>query len=209
MASDADTINELVEELDDGPTAELEHLTAAVLSNLDNERSADVPSQTRKLERQIDDALEEIALLKSELKVKNELIDIIKRENKELREPQVQIVSRQTVVSNGVDRADSPPDNASQRLLISIDDDTSTEFEIGSGRVNIGSSSDNDIQLKSSFISRHHAQITNSSNKCILGDLNSTNGTYVNSYRIKKHALREGDSVIIGDLRFKFASNAA
>ncbi len=89
-------------------------------------------------------------------------------------------------------------------LLVPLNGKASSEHPIGTGRLSLGSSLDNDIRIKSEFISRHHAQIVSSSTNSILRDLNSTNGTYVNSKRIKRHALRNGDSITIGRNRFKY-----
>ncbi len=89
-------------------------------------------------------------------------------------------------------------------LLVPLNGKASSEHPIGTGRLSLGSSPDNDIRIKSEFISRHHAQIVSSSTNSILRDLNSTNGTYVNSKRIKRHALRNGDSITIGRNRFKY-----
>ena len=99
------------------------------------------------------------------------------------------------------DLNDEPDELAS---LVPVNGNGSSEHPIRTGRLSLGSSPDNDIQIKSEFISRHHAQIVSSSTDSVLGDLNSTNGTYVNSKRIKRHALRNGDSITIGKLRFKY-----
>ncbi len=89
-------------------------------------------------------------------------------------------------------------------MLVPLNGKASSEHPIVTGRLSLGSSPDNDIRIKSEFISRHHAQIVSSSTNSILRDLNSTNGTYVNSKRIKRHALRNGDSITIGRNRFKY-----
>ena len=44
-----------------------------------------------------------------------------------------------------------------------------------------GCSADNDIQINSEFTSPHHARIVSNATTCVLEELNSTNGTYVNS----------------------------
>ncbi|HEY2037082.1 MAG TPA: FHA domain-containing protein, partial [Steroidobacteraceae bacterium] len=46
--------------------------------------------------------------------------------------------------------------------------------------------------------SRHHCQITTSANSCVIEDLNSTNGIYVKSRRVRRHYLNDGDVVLIG-----------
>ena len=70
--------------------------------------------------------------------------------------------------------------------------------QLGAGRVIIGRTPDNDIRLESKFVSRHHAQIISSLQSCILEDLNSTNGLFIGSKRIKKRVLQDGDLITIG-----------
>jgi len=89
-------------------------------------------------------------------------------------------------------------------MLVPINGDESAQCTIKTGLLSLGSSPDNDIQIESDFISRHHAQIVSNSADSILRDLNSTNGTYVNAKRIKRHALRDGDSITVGKYRFKY-----
>jgi putative secretion ATPase (PEP-CTERM system associated) len=68
----------------------------------------------------------------------------------------------------------------------------------GPGRVIIGRSPDNEICIKSKFVSRHHAQLISDEKGCIVEDLNSTNGVFFGERQIKKHLLTSGDSVAIG-----------
>ena len=54
--------------------------------------------------------------------------------------------------------------------------------------------------------SRQHAAITWEAGKCVIEDLNSANGTYVNRARVRpgeKRALQPGDVVQIGEIQFK------
>jgi putative secretion ATPase (PEP-CTERM system associated) len=73
-----------------------------------------------------------------------------------------------------------------------------SEHVFGPGRVIVGRSSDNEIFIKSKFVSRHHAQLTFDETGCVIEDLNSTNGVYLNEKRIKKVRLESGDSVSLG-----------
>jgi len=54
---------------------------------------------------------------------------------------------------------------------------------------------DNDIQIDSKFISRHHCQIVTQADSCLIEDLNSTNGIFVQSKRVRRHNLNDGDVV--------------
>src|SRR5690606_1393643 len=56
-----------------------------------------------------------------------------------------------------------------------------------------------DLQIRSKFISRHHAQIISTRARSVLEDLNSTNGVFVRSKRVKRHELADGDVIQIGE----------
>ncbi len=90
------------------------------------------------------------------------------------------------------------------RVEVSADGEVIAEHLLGPGRVIIGRAPDNDIYIKSKFVSRHHAQIVSSETSSVIEDLNSTNGIYIGQRRVKKHRLRDGDVVTLGvhDLRF-------
>ncbi len=83
-------------------------------------------------------------------------------------------------------------------LRIALSGKTMGDYPLTPGRLIIGRTSDNDLQLDSKYISRHHAQVVTSDRHSILEDLNSTNGVYVGKRRIKKHRLRDGDQIHIG-----------
>jgi hypothetical protein len=72
----------------------------------------------------------------------------------------------------------------------------------------IGSGPDCDVRIQSEFVSRHHAQLIKTPNGSILEDLNSTNGTYLNSRRINKRAVRAGDLVTIGKHRLRYSERS-
>lgn len=98
-----------------------------------------------------------------------------------------------------------PEDQVEGRwVLVSMDDGPTESHLLSDGVVILGNSGDCDIQIQSQFISRHHAQFVNTNQGCVLGDLKSTNGTFVNSRRINKRVLRAGDIVTLGKHRFRF-----
>ena len=79
------------------------------------------------------------------------------------------------------------------RLLIRTDGD-SKSCTCSAARP-LGRTPDNDLQIDAKFISRHHAVILAGPTHTIIEDLNSTNGVLVNSRRITRHTLRDGDKV--------------
>ena len=84
------------------------------------------------------------------------------------------------------------------KLLVATDGRTVQEIALTQGRIIVGRTADNDLQIDSRFVSRHHCQITTSANSCVIEDLNSTNGIYVKSKRVRRHYLNDGDVVMIG-----------
>jgi putative secretion ATPase (PEP-CTERM system associated) len=78
-------------------------------------------------------------------------------------------------------------------------DQVITDFPLMPGRAIIGRTADNDLQIRSKFVSRHHAQIITTRENCVVEDLNSTNGIFVRSQRVKHHELSEGDIVQLGE----------
>jgi general secretion pathway protein A len=84
------------------------------------------------------------------------------------------------------------------RILVGFNGQTIAERELTTGRFIIGRTPDNDLQIDSKYISRHHAQIITSAHSSVLEDLNSTNGIYVRSKRVRRRMLNDGDVVQIG-----------
>jgi len=88
--------------------------------------------------------------------------------------------------------------NTIYRIEVRTQEDTLSEHMLQPGRVVVGRSPDNEIYIKSKFVSRHHAQITCDDESCVIEDLNSTNGLFVADKRVQKHILRDGDVVSLG-----------
>jgi type II secretory pathway predicted ATPase ExeA len=85
------------------------------------------------------------------------------------------------------------------------------EFRLSRGKAIIGRTPDNDVQINSRFVSRHHAQILSDPTHSVLEDLNSTNGVFIRSQRVKHQPLVDGDVVQIGEhkLLYRDLRNAA
>jgi len=84
------------------------------------------------------------------------------------------------------------------RLLVATDGRTVQEVPLKVGRIIVGRTTDNDVQIDSRFVSRHHCQVITTPHACVIEDLNSTNGIYVKSKRVRRHYLNDGDVVLIG-----------
>jgi general secretion pathway protein A len=102
----------------------------------------------------------------------------------------------------GIHPANAAPDgNGAQavgRLLVATDGRTVQELTLKVGRIIVGRTTDNDVQIDSRFVSRHHCQVITTPHACVIEDLNSTNGIYVKSKRVRRHYLNDGDVVLIG-----------
>ena len=85
------------------------------------------------------------------------------------------------------------------RFDVLFNDKQVAEFGLSIGRTIIGRTEDNDLQLSSQFISRHHAQVSTNADSCMLEDLNSTNGVFVGTRRVKHHRLVDGDVIHLGE----------
>ena len=92
------------------------------------------------------------------------------------------------------------------KLIVTMGDRVIGEHALNKECITIGRKPDNDIQIDNLAVSGHHAQIITILNDSFLEDLNSTNGTYVNSKSIKKHALSDGDVIAIGKHQLKYVN---
>ena len=90
------------------------------------------------------------------------------------------------------------------RLLVSKDGKPVNALTFDKPRILIGRSEHNDIPITSRFVSRHHLLLVRNGNSTFLMDLNSTNGTLVNSRRVSNHVLAHEDVISIGNHRIKF-----
>ena len=64
----------------------------------------------------------------------------------------------------------------------------------------IGRSHDCDIPLKSNLVSRRHLSLTRNNSELICLDLDSHNGLLLNGIQVHSVALRDGDTLQIGDI---------
>jgi len=90
------------------------------------------------------------------------------------------------------------PSEVLARIIVAHAGESVEERPLRLGRLIIGRTLDNDLQIDSKFISRHHCQIVTTAEGSVLEDLNSTNGVYVKSKRVRKHHLNDGDVIVLG-----------
>jgi predicted component of type VI protein secretion system len=71
----------------------------------------------------------------------------------------------------------------------------------------IGRKSDNNISIDNQAVSGHHAVIKTEGDALFIEDLNSLNGTYLNSKKVSKSQLFHGDVILIGVHTFEVISD--
>ena len=91
-----------------------------------------------------------------------------------------------------------PVSAAVTQIVVRSNGEVLAEHSFPLGRIIVGRSPDNEIYVKSKFVSRHHAQLVSDENGCVIEDLNSTNGLFLGAKQIKKYRLRDGDVVSLG-----------
>jgi len=62
-----------------------------------------------------------------------------------------------------------------------------------------------DIVILDKLASRNHCELRHSGNECVIADLESLNGTYLNGKRTARSVLKEGDRISIGSTHLEFA----
>jgi len=94
-------------------------------------------------------------------------------------------------------------------LFLTRDGETLRKIRFDGSRLLIGRTELNDLYLKSKYVSRHHAMLVRHGNSTLLMDLNSANGTFVNSRRISNQVLANDDVITLGDFGLKFVDPGA
>ena len=89
------------------------------------------------------------------------------------------------------------------RLIVTLDGEVVETFTFKDRKVTIGRSSLADIVLHNEFASRFHALLLVYSDALVLSDLNSANGTFVNSVKVNSTILRSDDIISIANHRIK------
>jgi type II secretory pathway predicted ATPase ExeA len=88
---------------------------------------------------------------------------------------------------------------APARFDVHFKDQYITEFDLPLGRAVVGRTGDNDLQIRSRFVSRHHIQINTDNEQTTVEDLNSTNGMLIEGKRVQYRALADGDVIQLGE----------
>lgn len=104
-----------------------------------------------------------------------------------------------------VPRTSAPPGGSPPARLVMISAPApGAEFSIGKPTVRIGRLEELDLCISHRSISREHARVLQRDGVFEVEDLNSANGVRVNGSGTKKAALKSGDVVELGQVRFRF-----
>jgi len=89
------------------------------------------------------------------------------------------------------------------RVIVTRDGEVVSEHVLTEKQYIIGRTSLADIVVEDSYVSKVHAMLQIYANAVVLLDLNSTNGTTVNSTVVQKTILRDNDIISLGRYRIK------
>ncbi|MEM8684314.1 MAG: FHA domain-containing protein [Pseudomonadota bacterium] len=174
-----------------------------------NEQAAQ--QQIKRLEKELRKAGDRIEHVEEQLDTKNDAINCLLAELAAKRaetppEPESDVlveeidtygdVSDLPVLSTDGDRV--------RRFLNGEIDGQEVQFPLFKGRVTIGRTQVNDIQLTADYISRRHAVIVTDGDVARIIDWGSRNGVRVNGARVTEHFLNSGDRVTIGTFDFVY-----
>ncbi len=95
-------------------------------------------------------------------------------------------------------------------LVYTLPDGREEEQPLTPGReASIGRHPHCTVTVSQPSVSRKHAKLEFDGQSCMVEDLGSSNGTYVNNQRITRSALRDGDELRCGDFRLRYVEKEA
>jgi pSer/pThr/pTyr-binding forkhead associated (FHA) protein len=90
------------------------------------------------------------------------------------------------------------------RLIITMNAASNQKFPLTQNIMTIGRDPQNDIQIRSRYISRFHARIVSDHEGSVIEDLDSQNGVNVNACKATRKRLSSGDLIDLGRIQLKF-----
>jgi len=106
--------------------------------------------------------------------------------------------SKPAYISTMAGRAAAGGASAPQWLLVNVKPEVNEKHPLLGESMMVGRDRSCSIVLAHPAVSRRHAKITLSGTTCVLEDLKSANGTYVNNTRVERAKLKPGDVVRFG-----------
>jgi predicted component of type VI protein secretion system len=96
----------------------------------------------------------------------------------------------------------------SKLVILKSDGSVADEIKLEGRQMVIGRDQELDITLDDASVSRRHALLTPVFSQYFVEDLGSTNGTILNDKRVRKHILRDGDNLQIGNFALRFKKHS-
>jgi hypothetical protein len=100
-------------------------------------------------------------------------------------------------------------DSMAAPALLCLTGDAPKRFPLTRNTITIGRGPHCDLQIVTHFVSREHARLTLRGSSAFIEDLGSRNGVFVNSVRVDRHPLQQGDLLTIGETQFRFVESMA
>lgn len=92
------------------------------------------------------------------------------------------------------------------KLVLMFNKEVIKEYPFLKDSLTFGRNEDNTIVIDNLAVSGYHARVDKAGSDFILTDLQSTNGTFVNSKKVLSHKLSHGDNITIGKHSILFVS---
>lgn len=83
-------------------------------------------------------------------------------------------------------------------IIVKLNEAVIKQVQLPQGDLSIGRRLTHSLVLEDAAVSADHASIFTVGQDSFLKDLDSTNGTYINNRRARKHHLKPGDEILIG-----------
>ena len=126
----------------------------------------------------------------------------------DVEHPPVPKSTRQDITDMETGPADSKVRNG-PLLFLTRNGETLRKIRFDGSRLLIGRTEHNDLHIESKYVSRHHAMLVRHGSSTLLMDLNSANGTFVNSRRISNQVMANDDVITLGEFGLKFVDPGA
>ncbi|MGI9237709.1 MAG: FHA domain-containing protein [Woeseiaceae bacterium] len=170
---------------------------------------SDLSSKADELEQKLDTKNTAINVLLGELEKKTEQIESIGEIDEVIQEIDNRMSERFDEPARDLHEAKNGTPASGERdritrVLVGSIGAQELRFPLFKNRLTIGRTADNDIQLKTAYISRRHAVVLTEGDATRVIDWGSKNGVYVNSERVKECFLANGDIVGVGNAKFRY-----
>ena len=126
----------------------------------------------------------------------------------DVEHPPVPKSTRQDITDMETGPADGKVRNG-PLLFLTRNGETLRKIRFDGSRLLIGRTEHNDLHIESKYVSRHHAMLVRHGSSTLLMDLNSANGTFVNSRRISNQVMANDDVITLGEFGLKFVDPGA